>query len=52
MLRVGDLENKSILITGASSGIQAGLLYFSPLMILSGYITGQNIHVSGGWEIS
>jgi NAD(P)-dependent dehydrogenase (short-subunit alcohol dehydrogenase family) len=36
MLRIEDLTGKAILITGASSGT------------LSGYVTGQNIHVNGG----
>jgi NAD(P)-dependent dehydrogenase (short-subunit alcohol dehydrogenase family) len=81
MLRIDDLAGKSILITGASSGIGAAIsrafaeqgarlalhkwvdgvfdlnaravihtcqAAFLASRALSGYITGQNIHVNGG----
>jgi len=49
MLRIDDLENKSILVTGASTGIGAGL--FPASRQLSGYITGEIIHMNGGQEM-
>ena len=66
MLRIDDLENKSVLVTGASAermeamrktvylgrigtpGDCVGAFLFLASQQLSGYITGQIIHVNGG----